>query len=169
MALEVSNNWFFMKTIQLRVGVTAASYSYAGEGRLGISGFNRNPDPWVELGIPKGTTNIVQQINTGKKLEGFVEIPDWAVVKDLFYTIDVDNGTAGTQKAIETNNTRTIIDYFCLVGVPIQITAADARTTPSAAYSFTNTRVREPIYPMRETNNPIRITFYFDSVTETVA
>ena len=168
MALVVSNNWFYLKTTQLRVGVSAAAYTSAGEGRLGRSGFTRSPDPYIELTIPKGTTNILQQINTGKKLEGFVEIQDWAVVKDLFYTIDVVAGGA-VEEAIEANNTRSIIGYFVIVAAPIQITTADARTIPSASYSFTNARIRDISYPFEATNNPITVSFYADSVIETVA
>lgn len=167
---EVANLWYYLKTIQLRVGVTAATYSYAGEGRLGLSGFTRNPDPWVELIIPKGATNIIQEITTGKKLEGFIELADWNVVTDLFYTIDVDNDLVGVQTAIEANNTRTVIDYFALVGVPIQIVAAtDARTTPTASYVFSNTVIRDIQYRLERPSNPIVVRFYADSVTETVA
>ena len=170
MASLVANRWFYMKTLAWRVGVTAASYSYVGESSLGRSGFMRAPDPYVELGIPKGTTNIIQQINTGKKLEGFIEVTDWNAIKDLLYTIDVDNDVAGTQKAIEAGNTRTIIDYFVLVGALIQlVNATDARTTPSASFSFTNARIGEVPYLLETTNTPVRITFYADSVTETVA
>jgi hypothetical protein len=168
MALVVSNNWFYLKTVQLRVGVSSSAYTSAGEGRIGRSGFMRNPDPNIFLTIPGAATNIRQEINTGAKLQGFIEIPDWAVVKDLFYTIDVVAG-GGTETAIETNNSRSVIGYFVLVGAPIQITAADARTTPNAAYSFTNAVIGEVPYLMETRNNPVVITFTADSVTETVA
>jgi hypothetical protein len=159
-----------MKTIAWRVGVSSTTYSWVGEGRVGRSGFMRNPDPYVELPIPLGTTTIVQIINTGKKLEGFIEVIDWNAIANMLYTIDVDNGTAGTQTAVLSGNDRTIIDYFVLVGVPIKVVeATDARTTPSAAYSFTNARIGRVPYLLETPNNPVTITFYADSVTETVA
>lgn len=170
MASLVANRWFYMKTMQLRVGVTAASYSYVGESSLGVSAFMRSPDPNIFLTIPGGTTNVRQEINTGKKLEGFINVTDWNAVTDLLYTIDVDNDVAGVQTAIETGNTRTVIDYFVLVGALIQIVnATDARTTPSAAYSFTNAVIGEVPYRLEIPNNPIMVTFFADSVTMTVA
>lgn len=170
MASLVANRWFFMKTLQWRVGVTSVSYSYVGESSLGRSGFMRNPDPNVFLDIPHAATNVRQELKTGTKLRGFIDVTDWNAVTDLLYTIDVDNGTAGTQTAIESSNARTEIDYFVLVGVLIQlVNATDLRTTPNAAYSFTNAVIGDVPYLLEEPNNPIRITFYADSVTETVA
>jgi hypothetical protein len=160
-----------MKTMQWRVGVTAATYSYVGESSLGTSGFMRSPDPFVELAIPKGTTNILQQITTGKKLEGFIEVTDWNAVQELLYNTDVDNATGGNQYAvIPAGNTRTPIDYFALVGTLIQIVnATDARTTPTVSYVFTNAVIRDVPYLLEQPNDPVRITFYADSVTPTVA
>ena len=170
MALLVANRWFYMKTIEWRVGVTAAAYSKVVESSLGRSGFTRSPDPFVELSIPKGTTNILQEINTGTKLKGFIDVTDWNAITDLLYTIDVDNDVGGVQTAIEANNTRTIIDYFALIGVLIQlVNATDTRTTPSAAFSFTNAVIGVVPYLLEKPNDPVRITFYADSVTLTVA
>ena len=159
-----------MKTMQLRVGVTAASYSYVGESSLGVSGFMRAPDPSIFLPIPGASTNVRQEINTGTKLEGFIEFTDWNAIQQLLYTIDVDNDTAGTQKAIEAGNTRTIIDYFVIVGALIQlVNDTDARTTPISSFSFTNAVIGEIPYRLEIPNNPIVVTFTADSVTSTVA
>lgn len=171
MATLVANRWFYMKTTQLRVGVTAASYNYVGESSLGISAFMRSPDPSIFLTIPGAATNVRQEINTGKKLEGFIQFTDWNAVQELLYNTDVDNATGGNQYAvIPAGNTRTEIDYFCLVGALIQIVnASDARTTPSVAASFTNAVIGEVPYRLEIPNNPIVVTFTADSVTLTVA
>jgi hypothetical protein len=170
LATEVANRWFLMKTAQWRVGVTSSTYTFAGESSLDRSAFMRNPDPYVQLVIPGASTNVLQEINTGAKLEGYIEVTNWNAVTDMLYTIDVDNSTGGTQTAILTGNSRTTIDYFVLVGTPIQIVdATDARTTPNAAYSFTNAVIGEVPYSLTKPNDPVRITFYADSVTETVA
>jgi hypothetical protein len=168
--VEVANRRFFLKTYEWRVGVSSSSYRSVGESSLKGSGWFRNPDPFIQLRVPKGATNILQKINTGDKLEGWIDVTDREGILQLLYTIDVDNGTAGTQTAILTGNDRTVIDYFVLSGYDIKIAnAADSRTTPTVSDSFTNTVIRSVEYLDDEPASPVRVNFYADSVTVTVA
>lgn len=171
MSSQVANRRFYLKTMQWRVGVSSVVYSWVGESTLGRSGWTRNPDPYVELVIPTASTNIIQQINTGKKLEGFIEVQDWEAIEQLLYTIDVDDDIAGTQTAIEANNTRTVIDYFALVYANIElVNVTGTHTTPNAVCVFANAVIRLVGPPdIRDPNSPYIVHFYADSVEETVA
>ena len=156
---------FYLKALQWRVGVSGADYDYVGESSLLRCGWNNDPDPWVQLGIPKGTTNVLQQITTGNKVEGFIEVSDWEAIEELLYKTDVVSGGA-TETAIEANNTRSVIGYFVIDTANIQILdAGDARTTPTVPFTFTNTVIRDVKIELSEPNSFWTVRFYADSVT----
>ena len=164
----LANRRFFLKAIQWRVGESSTTYSHVGESSLWRCEWGRSPDPYIQLRIPKGTTNVVQQINTGDKLEGYIEVSDREAIKQLLYTINVEVG--GAVSAIEANNTRTIIGYFVIAGKDINlVSATDARTTPTTTASFTNTRIRNIDYITDTPASVVRVNFYADSVTVTTA
>jgi len=166
----VGSRRYFLKWKQWRVGVSSVVYSWVEGQSLGLIEFPMSPDPLVELGIPTAATNIVQQINTGKKIEGSIEVIDFYAVTELVYTIDVDNDVAGTQKAVESNNTRTIIDYFALVASLININdTTDVRTTPDATFVFDNAIIRDVVPRWQYPNSPTVVRFIADSYTLTVA
>jgi hypothetical protein len=171
MAPLLTNRWQFLKVTDWRVGVSSSVYTNVGAGSVGRAGFMRSPNPYVELVIPGATTNVLQEINTGKKLEGFIEVTDWNAVSTMLYAVDVDNVTGGNQYAvIPAGNTRTVIDYFVIAGILANIVKDPySQTTPTASYSFTNTVIGEVPYLLTKPNDPILVTFYADSVTETVA
>jgi hypothetical protein len=125
----------------------------------------------VQLPIPTGSTNQIQEINTGEKIPITIEVLDFYAVTELLLSIDVDNDTAGTQKAvILSGNTRTEIDYFALVATLIQINdTTDARTTPDVTFVFDNAYIRNIELDWKRANDPIMVYAFADSYTWTVA
>jgi len=168
---DVTTRRFYNYIAEWRVGASATSYDSVGPASgIGPVTWTPNPDPWIELTIPKGSTNILQNINTGKKIEGELFIHDRAALTQLLYTTDVDNDVAGTQIAIGAGNARETIDYMVISVYDTQITnATDARTTSTVSYSFTNTVIRDVNRVFDAVGSPYRVRFYADSEAETVA
>jgi hypothetical protein len=154
-----------------RVGFSLAGSLYSSLGPS--SGFGRvhiprSPDPWSEITIPAAATNVAQQMNTGKKLDCWIELRDLAGMEQLLYAQDVVNGV-GTSYAIVSGNARNVIGYMAIVINTLDITnASDARAVTATTFTFTKARIGEVVYSFGSVAPLNRVTFNADSVTVTV-
>jgi hypothetical protein len=156
---------------EIQLGSTSSVYNRIGAPSGLTARWEPNPDPYVELEIPAGSTNVVQALRTGQKRRGWFAVRDHDAVTQLLYTIDV-GAAGGTQKAIESGNTRTVIGHMAILTKSTRLdnsASPNTRSIVTGTYTFTNAIILDPIRDFTAVAAPVRVNFLFDSETETLA